>query len=157
MVGTSGAGACAGGPDVPSGSALGMAVRRPSVLPVSATVGEVRRFLDDDHMHLALLVTEDGRLGTCIDRADLAAAEGLDAAEAARGLGGTAGRTVRADAPGDEVTALMRERGLRRLAVVDDAAVLLGLICLKRSGAGYCTDEGVRERREERRRSTDRG
>lgn len=156
MVGTSEGSACATGPDVPEGSALGVAVRRPSVLPVSATVGEVRRFLDDDHLHLALLVAEDGRLRTCIDRADLAAAAALDDAAPAAGLGGTDGRTVRADVPGDEAIALMRGRGLRRLAVVDDAAVLLGLICLKRSGAGYCTDDGVRARRDERRRSTGR-
>ena len=32
------------------------------------------------------------------------------------------------------------ENGIRRAAVVDDGGRLLGLLCLKRHGNGFCTD-----------------
>jgi hypothetical protein len=34
----------------------------------------------------------------------------------------------------------------RRLAVVDCSGRLLGLLCRKNSGTGYCSDEGIRQR-----------
>jgi hypothetical protein len=36
--------------------------------------------------------------------------------------------------------------GRRRPAVVDDSGRLLGLLCLKKDGTDYCSDEGVRDR-----------
>ena len=41
--------------------------------------------------------------------------------------------------------ALLRERR-RRLAVVGEGGRLLGLLCLKKDGTGYCSDEGIWER-----------
>ena len=38
----------------------------------------------------------------------------------------------------------------RRLAVVDDDHRLLGLLCLKRSGSGFCSDDDVISRRRAR-------
>ena len=35
-------------------------------------------------------------------------------------------------------------------AVVDETGVLVGLVCRKRSGEGYCTDAGIRSKRAER-------
>ncbi|MGW1564687.1 hypothetical protein ACWCQ1_51030 [Streptomyces sp. NPDC002144] len=43
--------------------------------------------------------------------------------------------------------------GRRRLAVTDGCGRLLGLLCLKRSGNGYCSDEGIRARADERERT----
>ena len=40
----------------------------------------------------------------------------------------------------------MREQGTRRLAVVDDDGDLLGLLCLKRTLDGFCSDADVRAR-----------
>jgi hypothetical protein len=40
--------------------------------------------------------------------------------------------------------------GQRRLAVVDDAGVLAGLLCLKRKLTGFCTDADVGARVTER-------
>jgi len=57
-----------------------------------------------------------------------------------------AGRTVGPHAELDTTRQWMRSRQRRRLAVVDDDARLLGLLCLKRSGQGFCTDAGVLER-----------
>jgi len=33
-------------------------------------------------------------------------------------------------------------------AVVDDRGILLGLLCLKKDGTGYCSDDGVQRRAE---------
>ena len=61
-------------------------------------------------------------------------------------LGALIGRTAGPADPLGAVTAtLLRERR-RRLAVVDGSGQLLGLLCLKKDGTGYCSDEGVRER-----------
>jgi hypothetical protein len=50
------------------------------------------------------------------------------------------------------MSALLLEKR-RRLAVVDHTGRLLGLLCLKHDGRGYCTDEGIRARATEARRS----
>lgn len=39
----------------------------------------------------------------------------------------------------------------RRLAVIDDHGMLLGLLCLKRTGLGFCSDTDVQARADERR------
>jgi hypothetical protein len=41
----------------------------------------------------------------------------------------------------------MRQQGRRRLAVVDADGALLGLLCLKASGDGFCSDDGIASRR----------
>lgn len=124
-----------------------VAVHHPTVHPADATVGEVRAFLDGAHVHLALVVDRAGRLLTTLTRTDL---EGLDDGAAAREAGTLAGRTVRADRPAEDLPEHLAALGTRRAAVVDRAGVLVGLVCRKRSGAGYCSDDGIRSRRAER-------
>ena len=105
---------------------------------------EIRALFEDEHVHMALIVAADGRLITTIERSDLAAAASSSASVGE--LGTLVGRTVGPLDILDAVTAaLLRERR-RRLAVVDDSGRLLGLLCLKRDGTGYCSDESVRER-----------
>ena len=108
----------------------------------------IGRFFEDDHVHMALVVAADRRLVTTIERSDLAAAK--PGARCAADLGTLVGRTV---APSTSVAAvretLLRE-GRRRLAVVDGSGRLLGLLCVKRDGARFCSDEGIRARAEER-------
>ena len=105
---------------------------------------KVRAFFEDDHLHMALIVARGGRLVTTIERPDLAAATSSSTPVAKLGtlIGRTAGP---ADPLGSATAALLRE-GRRRLAVVDDSGRLLGLLCLKKDGTGYCSDEGIRER-----------
>lgn len=131
------------------GALAPITLRAPSVLPADATVGDVRRFLGGGHVHLALVVAPDGRLLTCVDRGDLEDA-GPDGGPAAA-LGRLADRVVPAHADPDEVELRMADAGARRLAVVDAEGRLVGLVCRKRSGTGFCTDEGVAARKAERR------
>ena len=105
---------------------------------------KIRAFFEDDHVHVALIVATDGRLVTTIERSDLAAATSSSAPVAK--LGTLIGRTAGPADPLGAVTATLLWEGRRRLAVVDGSGRLLGLLCLKRDGTGYCSDEGIRER-----------
>lgn len=112
--------------------------------PLCATVGEIRDFLRDGHVHAALIVSPAGYLVAVVERDDVARGQGLDAVAAP--LGRLAGRTVPADASLAEVRQAMNATGRRRAAVVSADGRLLGLLCLKASRAGFCSDRDVRTR-----------
>jgi hypothetical protein len=126
-------------------------VRHPETHGTGSRVEEIRAFFDDDHVHMALIVGMDDRLVTTIERPDLAAAIGDRIP--ARELGTLTGRTDGPADPLDAATAALRRDRRRRLAVVDDSGLLLGLLCLKKDGTGYCSDEGICERARESGRS----
>ena len=119
-------------------------LNHPKVHDVGSSVAQMRALFDDDHVHIALIVAADGRLISTVERSDLAAATARSGPVA--GLGTLAGRTVGPSSPLDAATAALVREGRRRLAVVDHCGRLLGLLCQKRDGRGYCTDEGVRSR-----------
>ncbi|MCF7551033.1 CBS domain-containing protein [Pseudonocardia sp. WMMC193] len=127
------------GEPVPVAAAM---LHAPKTCGPATTVGQARAAFADDHVH-ALLVVEDGTLLAVVERADL---PGRPAGAPVRHIGGLAGRTVRPDADLFAVRDALRAAGRRRLAVVDGCGRLLGLLCLKRSGAGFCSDAGVRAR-----------
>jgi CBS domain-containing protein len=104
---------------------------------------DIRSLFEDDHVHMALIVAE-GRLITTIERSDLV--EPFRGSTPADQVGTLVGRTISPDRPLDEVTAALKRSGKRRLAVADGSGGLLGLLCLKRDGSGYCSDDGVRQR-----------
>ena len=79
-----------------------------------------------------------------MERDDVAGCQALDAAAAP--LGRLAGRTVPAEANLAEVRRAMTETGRRRAAVTSADGRLLGLLCLKASRAGFCSDQDVRAR-----------
>jgi CBS-domain-containing membrane protein len=111
-----------------------------------ATVGELRAFFRDDHVHMALLV-DNGRLVGAVERADL---RELPDELPARLAGSLEGRVVSPDTPAHSALLAMREAGRRRLAAVDPDGRLLGLLCLKAAGNGFCSDGGIANRRRER-------
>ena len=116
----------------------------PARHPLSATVGEIRDFFRDDHVHAALIVSPAGYLEAVVERDDIAGCQALDTAAAP--LGRLAGRTVPAEASLAEVHRVMIETGRRRAAVTSADGRLLGLLCLKASRAGFCSDQDVRAR-----------
>jgi CBS domain-containing protein len=122
-------------------------VRRPKLCAEDSTAGDVRRLFADDHVH-AILVVSGTRLLTVIDRADLRP-ETPDASPAMR-LGCLTGRVIAPTAPADATLQQMITASRRRLAVAGEDWTLLGLLCLKRSGTGFCSDEDVRERQRDR-------
>jgi CBS domain-containing protein len=119
-------------------------LRTPVRHPLPATVGEIRDFFRDDHVHAALIVSPAGYLEAVVERDDIAGGQALDAAAAP--LGRLAGRTVPATASLAEVRQAMTAAGRRRAAVVSADGGLLGLLCLKASRTGFCSDQDVRAR-----------
>jgi hypothetical protein len=111
---------------------------------LSATVREMRDFFRDDHVHAALIVSPAGHLEAVVERDDIGGCQAADAAAAP--LGRLAGRTVPAGASLAEVHRAMTATGRRRAAVISDDGWLLGLLCLKASRAGFCSDQDVRAR-----------
>jgi CBS domain-containing protein len=111
---------------------------------LSATVGEIRDFFRDDHVHAALIVSPAGHLEAVVERDDIRGCQAPDAAAAP--LGRLAGRTVPAGASLADVHRAMTATGRRRAAVISDDGWLLGLLCLKASRAGFCSTQDVRAR-----------
>jgi hypothetical protein len=119
-------------------------VTHPAVHDCGTTVGELRALFLDDHIHMALLL--DGqRLVSAVEREDLEA--GLADGVPAGPLGTLIGRTVTPGKHAAATLAWMRANGRRRLAVVSEGGTLLGLLCLKANGRGFCSDRDVASRR----------
>lgn len=130
--------------DSPATAADGM-LRSARTEPRGCTAAEARQVFEDDHVH-ALLVVDGGRLLAVVQRSDLV---GASPGRPAASFGRLEGRVVDPDAELEPLRRRMVACGTRRLAVVDDDR-LLGLLCLKSSGEGFCTDDGVAARAAER-------
>jgi len=124
-------------------------VRHPKTLGAQATMSDAIALFDDDHVHMALVIADDDRLITTIERADIAP----DAAGSTplSTLGTLDERTVGPECLLRDAVSSMRETGRRRLAVVGPGGRLLGLLCLKRRGDGFCSDAGISARAAQRR------
>lgn len=136
-------------------------ITRPHLHPATLTVAGARAALEDSHVHLLLLVEDDVLRGTVtrddLDRATDRAPDGAPdgpGAPVADGpvlpLARLEGRTVPAGAPLEQVQREMAAVGTRRRAVIDADGRLVGLLCLKRSGTGFCSDGGVAARARDR-------
>ncbi|WP_457206779.1 CBS domain-containing protein [Nocardioides sp. P5_C9_2] len=107
------------------------------------TVAGAHEAFTDSHVHM-LLLTRDGVLHGTLARDDLSSV--TDAAAPALGAATLAGRTIGPEHDLEEALDLMRQRQTRRLAVVDGTGRLVGLLCLKRTLDGFCSDDDVRAR-----------
>jgi CBS-domain-containing membrane protein len=135
------------GAKAPASVAQAMVTRLKLSVP-GLSRSDLNRLFTDDHVHAALVI-DDGRLLTVIERADLEDSH-PDADPCS--LGTLTGRVVAPGAPLAAVHARMRQERRRRLAVIDESGRLLGLLCLKKSGTGFCSDADVRSRELERNR-----
>lgn len=113
----------------------------------AATVGEVAEFFQDEHVHAALIIDTGGYLVAVVERGDIA----LDAAAdvPAVRLGQLDGRTVQAAASLSEAHRAMLAERRRRAAVISPNGRLVGLLCLKASHTGFCSDQDVLQRSQE--------
>lgn len=87
---------------------------------------------------------EGGLIGV-VERVDLRT--DLSDPTPARTIAALHGRTIHPGAKADERLAAMRRNNQRRLAVMSDGGQLLGLLCLKASRLGFCSDPDVRSRK----------
>lgn len=109
-------------------------LRHPTVHTVGITLADAWRVFDASPRTHLLLIAAHGRLITTLSRTDV---------DRRSFAGKSDGRTVRGDARLDEVHRDMLRGGQLRLAVVNGQMNLLGLLCLKSSGEGFSTDDGV--------------
>ena len=124
-------------------------VRYPKVLPIEAAVGQVRAVFEDDHVHMVLLTRGSFLCGTVI-RGDVP--DSATDAQKAICFAHLAGRTVPATVSTTVVLRSLVARQERRLAVVDNDGLLLGLLCFKARETGFCSDADVTARAHERAR-----
>lgn len=116
-------------------------LRHPRVHPAALTVAGARAaYAASAKTHLLLLV-DAGVLVSTLARDDVR--EAAPPSAPAAGLGVLDGRIVSPGAPLEPTARAMARARHRRLAVVDARMRLLGLLCLKRSLDGFCTDEAV--------------
>lgn len=120
-------------------------VTRPRTHGPETGLATICAFFEDNHVHMVLIVAADGRLVTTIERADLAG-DGANSGPVSR-LGTLAGRTVGSADPLTTATAVLVRQERRRLAVIDQSGRLIGLLCLKKDGTGFCSDDDIRARR----------
>jgi CBS domain-containing protein len=125
----------------------GAMVINPKVCPRTVTIGEVRELFSDDHVH-AVLVADDRKLVSVVEREDLDG--NMPDSAPAFPVGRLSGRAIAWDASLLAAQLRMSTEGRRRLAVVDDLGNLAGLLCLKTSGLGFCSDVDIRAREAER-------
>lgn len=124
-------------------------LRDPTVHPAGLTVDEARQcFRASPKTHLLLLV-RDGVLLRAVTTDDLT--EQVPGSDPVLAHGSLEDRTVGPDVPVGPLREAMAGTGVRRLAVVDSDMSLLGLLCLKKSLTGFCTDESVAAMRAARR------
>jgi predicted transcriptional regulator len=116
------------------------ALRNAKICEADVSVAQARRLFVDDHVHMALLV-EQGRLVTTIERDDVP--QHVLGETSARGFGRLTGRTIGPEVSLQDALDQMRRGSHRRLAVVGQNGSFLGLLCLKRSGDGFCSDADV--------------
>ncbi|XVQ14725.1 CBS domain-containing protein [Spirillospora sp. CA-255316] len=136
------------GEHAPARTVADAMVRAPKVCGPATTVAQARAVLRDDHVH-AVLVVDGGHLVSVVERPDL---DSQPADSPARLAGRLHDRVTAPDADLDTTWRSMTKARRRRLAVVDEGGRLLGLLCLKRTGLGFCSDADVQARAEERHR-----
>ena len=118
-------------------------VTSPAVHGPATTVAQLRTFFRDEHVHMALLVDAGKLIGT-VERAEIASA--LPDNASVRAIAKLDGTTIGPDATLLDAFEAMKRAGRRRLAVITDDRSLLGLLCLKASGLGFCSDTDVSSR-----------
>jgi CBS-domain-containing membrane protein len=126
----------------------GAMIRHPKVCGPATTTGQAREWLRDDHVH-AVLVVDAGQLVAVVERSDLTTTTPSDVP--ARLIGRLRGRVIGPGADLEFTRHAMLVMRRRRLAVIDHRGMLLGLLCLKRTGDGFCSDADVQARIDERR------
>ena len=111
-------------------------VRRPKSLPVDATVGDVRRKLENPSLRNVVLLDGTAFAGL-VDRGGVPA-DAPDSA-AAREFAASDVPTTTPDAPVPDVLAAMDAGQLSRLVVLDaDGRTFVGLVCLDHTSEGFC-------------------
>jgi CBS domain-containing protein len=118
-------------------------IHHPKTCSPNASLADLHNLFDDPHVHAALVVDPAGTLVSVVERVDLVNVGPTDPASS---YGCLSERCINADASLQRTQQAMSAAGRRRLAVIDGGRRLVGLLCLKASGRGFCSDHDVRAR-----------
>jgi CBS domain-containing protein len=116
-----------------TGSAADLMLRNPKTLAGDASVAEVREQLANPKVQMVLLTDGQAFRGAVTTVPDDAAPTHL-----ARDYADAEPETIPPDASADEAFERAVASPHRRVIVLDDDHNLLGLLCLKASGTGFC-------------------
>jgi CBS domain-containing protein len=119
----------------------------PKISGPEATVRDVKALLENDRVH-AVLIAHRGMLLAVVERSDLDRSTSDEAS--ALSVGRLSGRVVAGDHSLQAAHRWMTGSGTRRLAVVDEGGRLVGLLCLKRDGRGFCSSADLQSRADAR-------
>jgi CBS domain-containing protein len=119
----------------------------PKISGPEATVRDVKTLLENDRVH-AVLIAHRGMLLAVVERSDLDRSTSDEAS--ALSVGRLSGRVVAGDHSLQAAHRWMTGSGTRRLAVVDEGGRLVGLLCLKRDGRGFCSSADLQSRADAR-------
>nr|WP_218680768.1 CBS domain-containing protein [Rhodococcus qingshengii] len=119
-------------------------INYPKQVDSTITIGQAEELFTDEHVHMLLLVDNQQLVGTLV-RTDLHH-EPVPPELPAKPFSVLKGRWVRTDRDAADLLAWMSTQRIRRLAVVDEILNLKGLVCLKRTGTGFCSDADVQAR-----------
>jgi CBS domain-containing protein len=115
-------------------------IKRPKTLAAGATVFDARRVFENPRVQVCPVVEDDGRLVGELTR-DLIP-DAADDAAPARGYAADRPPTISPQASMGQAMERLEQLGGERLAVIDDAGHLTGLLCLNRRHGRFCVDPG---------------
>jgi predicted transcriptional regulator len=127
-------------------------IAAPKISGPEATVRDVKALFENDRVH-AVLIAHRGMLLAVVERSDLDRSTSDEAS--ALSVGRLSGRVVAGDHSLQAAQRLMTGSGRRRLGVVDEDGRLVGLLCLKRDGRGFCSSADLQSRADERQSARD--
>ncbi|ALU73709.1 hypothetical protein H351_31080 (plasmid) [Rhodococcus erythropolis R138] len=119
-------------------------INYPKRVDSTITIGQAEELFTDEHVHMLLLVENQQLVGTLL-RTDLHNTP-LPAELPAKPFSVLNGRWIHADHDAVDLLAWMSTQRIRRLAVADETLNLKGLVCLKRTGTGFCSNADVQGR-----------
>ena len=120
-------------------------IQAPKISGPEATVRDMKAQFENDHVH-AVLIVDSGVLLAVVERSDLDRSTNDGAS--ALSVGRLSGRVVTGDHSLQAAHRWMTGSCTRRLAVVDEDGRLVGLLCLKRDGRGFCSSADLQSRQE---------
>jgi CBS domain-containing protein len=119
----------------------------PKISGSEATVRDMKALFENDKVH-AVLIVDSGVLLAVVERSDLD--QSTSDGASALSVGRLSGRVVAGDHSLQAAHRWMTGSGRRRLAVVDEDGRLVGLLCLKRDGRGFCSSADLQSRADAR-------